>query len=116
MTFRDTSAFTTLDGANMGMSEDFEKWARKNRIWFTYDEAGRKAVYKAWRARQPEIDALGECLRHEQQANLRLELENGELKAENERLRKLYDDAMCDCPGHSLPECSTCGKVIASAQ
>lgn len=73
---RDTSAFTTLDNANMGTREDFEKWAaeegrsikRSNPDYAPkpYASAATNNALDGWEARQPEIDAL---------------------KAENERLR-----------------------------
>lgn len=104
MTFRDTSAFTTLDGENMGKREDFDKWA---------DTTPMNARFKgiAWmgyQARQPEIDAITTALIAEQTENLDLLKEastlnerieakqgvidtlrkkNAALKAENERLR-----------------------------
>lgn len=104
MTFRDTSADTTLDNANMGTGEDFEKWAQPRDIWIGKKISGEyfnRATTNALLAyeaghehRQPEIDALKEknaimendFFRHDIRIK-GLSQENVALKAENERLR-----------------------------
>lgn len=104
---RDTSAFTTLDNANMGTREDFRKWWKASGIEFaSIFETG--AAEKGWNARQPEIDALKEELAIRCNSESRawakldkltedafnnsiertnLQRENKALKAKNERLR-----------------------------
>ena len=91
---RDISADTTLNNANMGTREDFEKWF-----------AGEHGVPQnchlfarsAYQFRQPEIDALKEELskwvsigqtRLEEVAGLKTE--RTKLNAENDRARKAY--------------------------
>lgn len=80
MTFRDTSANTTLDGANMG---DFEKWANSQGIGWTM----RTSAEVGWDARQPEIDALKAEISGADSVNRVVIAEIERLKAENERLR-----------------------------
>ncbi len=65
MIFRDTSADTTLDNANMGMREDFERrikarnhMAQLDMHGDEYIVAGLQRKWEGYQMRQPEIDAL----------------------------------------------------------
>jgi len=99
MTFRDKSADTTLDNANMGMREDFEKWAVSKGfpVPSIYNSHTMEDIHQAWvtwQARQPEIDALKDSLHraiNDARNFCKISLNNWSeiqrLKAENERLR-----------------------------
>ncbi len=93
MTFLDTSAFTTLDNANM------ENWQHAYRVWTdTHDPSVRKMMRqqmayvktfeRGWDMRQPEIDALNERIGLCELLLTSRNTKIGALCDENERLRK----------------------------
>jgi hypothetical protein len=95
MTFRDKSADTTLDGANM--TEDFKKWWLSSKyMQVVYSGPNsRQIACDGWEARQPEIDALKGKLdlaindaRNFCKIGLNNWSEIQRLKAENDRLRE----------------------------
>jgi hypothetical protein len=95
LTYRDASAFTTLDNANEGImdwQEAYRKWTDTHDIAvrrrMRQDMAFVKTFEKGWGMRQPEIDVLTRMQEEWIKKWFAVAEENATLKAENERLRK----------------------------
>ena len=87
---RDMSAFTTLDNANMGTREDFEKMmaAYESKHLTGSSDLVRKIAAYFYEARQQETDALNHRFEEANKLTVEWMEKCKELKAENERLRK----------------------------